>query len=490
MVISEQLLSYLTPAELEHFLAWGRPEPPLPFADWLTTAHPKFRWDYPHFAYMRAALDDVTAGREKRAYFSVPIRHGKSLHNTVSYAAYRIVTNPSLRVLLASYNQRQAEKFSRQTRKLVSGGLSREKDGAGEWETTAGGGLKAVGAGAGLASVNADLILVDDPIGSREDAESETVRERTWDWLTNDVLARCEPHTAVVLTGSRWHQDDPGGRILDGRAGKWRVVDLPAEAEENDPLGRKPGEPLWPELRGPEWLAEKKAELGAYGFAGLLQGRPRPRAGGMFKWDWWVLLPAAPIAFPLIRYWDVAGTDADGSNDPDYTVGALVGRMADKRTAVLDIERFRYSVGRRDAEMEEVAKRDKVKYDGRCVWWLEEEVGIDGEKRTASLVRRLQAVGIAVRTERAGKKKELRAEPLASACEVGNVCLAPGNWRDSLRREAADFPAGRHDDMVDAVSGGFNRLAEQGDVAAVEPVSLPPSNPEQAARSRGYYGVS
>src|SRR5690606_27799432 len=109
------------------------------------------------------------------------------------------------------YNQRQAEKFSREIRKLARArgiALSKDRDTAGEWETAAGGGVRAVGAGAGVAGVNADLILIDDPIGSRDEAESAAHRDRVWDWITSDLLARAEPHTAVLFTMSRWHQDD------------------------------------------------------------------------------------------------------------------------------------------------------------------------------------------------------------------------------------------------------------------------------------------
>jgi len=337
--------------------------------------------------------------------------------------------------------------------------LSTEKDGANEWETQAGGGVQAVGAGAGVASVNADLIVIDDPIGKREDAESEAERDRVWDWITSDLLARCEPHTAVVLTMSRWHQDDPAGRLLDGQAGKWEVVDLPAEALENDELGRQPGEPLWPELRGAEWIAEKKVELGAYGFASLCQGRPQPRGGGMFKWDWWKLADVVPTDGVMVRYWDTAGTDADGGNDPDYTVGSLLLRSKDKKTYVVDVARFRCSVGQRDAEVERVAKEDREKYAGKVRHWLEQEAGIGGKDRTKNLQRVIQSAGVAVAVEPATGNKVVRAEPLASAVEAGNVYLGPGEWRNQLRKECAEFPTGNHDDVVDSLSGGFNKLA-------------------------------
>lgn len=443
-------------------LAIVRPAPQ-PFGAWMATARPEHEWTARHFVAMQEKLDDVTAGRLRRVYFQIAIRHGKTEHNTIGYAAYRIEQRPATRVLVCSYNDRRAQKFSRDIRRLVKArgvAISADRDTAGEWETTAGGGVVAVGAGAGVASVNADLILIDDPIGSRDDAESQAKRDQVWDWLTNDILARCEPQTAVVMTMSRWHQDDPAGRLLDQQRARWTVLDLPAEAESNDPLGRAPGEPLWPELRGTEWLQEKREELGAYGFASLLQGRPRPREGGMFKWAWWQLLDAVPAIGPMVRYWDLAGTEPRGKgHDPDYSAGTLACRMPDKRTAIVDVTRFRKSIAARDAELETICRADLAAYRGRIRWWIETEAGIAGTERTQELVRRLQALGMPVSTEHPTGKKVNRAEPLASKAEAGNVVLCPGEWRDAFRAEAADFPNGKHDDQIDSAAGADSKLS-------------------------------
>jgi predicted phage terminase large subunit-like protein len=434
------------------------------FGKWMEKARPEYSWTARHFVAMQAVLDDITKGTERRAYFQVPIRHGKTEHNTISYAAYRLELSPKTRILVCSYNDRRAQKFSRDIRRLVRERgrvqLSNDRDTAGEWETAAGGGVQAVGAGAGVASVNADLILIDDPIGSRDDAESQAKRDQVWDWLTNDILARCEPSTAVVMTMSRWHQDDPAGRLRDQQGQRWTMLDLPAEAEEGDALGRSIGEPLWPELRGTEWLTEKREELGAYGFASLLQGRPRPREGGMFKWSWWQLLDAVPASGHMIRYWDLAGTEPKGKgHDPDFSAGALMCRMPDQRAALVDVARFRKSISARDADLEQICREDLSKYRGRIAWWIETEAGIAGEERTQLLVRRLQANGMPVYTEHPTGKKVFRAEPLASAAEAGNVVLCPGEWRDAFRNEAADFPNGKHDDQVDAAAGAYSKLS-------------------------------
>ena len=437
------------------------------YGTWIAEARSEFRWDYPHFLMMQEVLDAVTEGVIKRALFNVSLRHGKTEHNTISYAAYRLELDPITRILLGSYNQRQAYKLSRAIRRLsrLRGAvLSREAEAVGEWETTWGGGLRAVGAGEGVASVNADLILIDDPIGSRDDAESLAKRDQVWDWITNDILARSEPHTQAIFSMPRWHIDDPAGRMLDRQAGRWHVVDLPGRAEEDDPLGREVGEVLWSELRGEQWHDDMRVDLGEYGYSSLIQGRPRPREGGMFKWDWWKLLDVAPVMRRMIRYWDLAGTDPRGGrHDPDHSAGALVGLMDNECTCIVDMERFRKSVAQRDARILEVCKEDLKKYRGRVKWWFETETGIQGAERTANIVRKCQNLGMPVKTEHPTGSKKSRAEPLASKAEAGNVYLGPGEWRDCFRLEACDFTgekdSGPHDDQIDAASGADAKLS-------------------------------
>lgn len=450
------------------------------YADWLAIARPEHSWGYRHFAAMQAVLDRVTSGELRRCYFQIPIRHGKTEHNTIGYAVYRLERNPKTRIIVASYNQRQADKFSREIRRLARArgvALSADRDAAGEWDTTAGGGVRAVGAGAGVAGVNADLILIDDPIGSREEAESPAHRDRVFDWITSDLLARAEPHTAVLKTMSRWHQDDPAGRLLDRQRDLWHVLDLPAVAEPNDPLGRVEGEPLWPEMRGEQWLAEKRIELLEYGFASLLQGRPRPREGGMFKWDWWRTLDTIPTGCRVVRYWDMAGTRPQGrGSDPDYTAGAAWTRLPSGESVLLHVKRFRVEVAARDALIEQTAKEDLQRFGrGKVTYWIEKQAGISGDDATRQLVKRLQGHGIAVYTEHPTGSKTERATPLASAAMAGNVLLGPDRpeaWRDAFRLEAADFPFGAHDDQVDAAAAGYAKLSTPSATVGFQPLSL------------------
>lgn len=183
----------------------------------------------------------------------------------------------------------------------------------------------------------------------------------------------------------------------------------------------------------------------------------------MFKWSWWQLIQQVPRQGQMVRYWDLAGTEPKvkkKKHDPDYTAGALACRMIDKRTALVDVERFRKSIAARDAHLETVCRADLKNYGGRIRWWIEAEAGIAGEDRTKELVGRLQALGMPVYTEHPTGNKVMRAEPLASKAEVGNVVLCEGDWNNDFRLEAADFPHGTHDDQVDAAAGADSKLSD------------------------------
>lgn len=422
---------------------------------------PDWDWDAPHLGAIADALESLQPG--DRVVLEIPIRHGKSELATIRYAAHRIIRDPSCRVLIGANADKLAHKFSRAVRRLVRAAnvpLNPEKDTAGEWETAAGGGVRAVGMGGATAGYGANLVIIDDPIANRAQAESEAERERVWDAITNDFLSRLEPGGTVVFTMSRWHQDDPTGRLREGRAGdRWRFVRLPALAEPNDPLGRAEGEPLWPARWDRDALDQRRLELGDLGFASLLQQAPQPKGGTMFKWDWWHVLDVVPATVgPLARYWDIAGTEPKrGRHDPDWTVGVLMGRMADRRVVVLDVARFRHSIHQRDAAMREVMLADRAAYGGRVRWWIERPTGMGGEDQARALAHHL--AGIALQFESPTADKATRAAPLASHVEAGLVVLAPGEWCDPFRLEFSSFPRGKHDDQVDATSGAFSKLA-------------------------------
>ena len=433
------------------------------FGAWLDRNRPVFRWDYRHMRHMQAEFDRMTVGDEFRLLLEVAGRHAKTEH-VLSYGAYSLDFDPTTRVMFVTHNDKHALDMSGRIQDMaVAAGVPvPPRQSSGKWYTQAGGYVQAVGLGASTASFNADLILIDDPIGKRAQAESQAERDAAWLAITTDILARSEPQTRVVFSMPRWHADDPSGRLQTQHAGHWRVVSMPGRAEPTterpDPLGRQPGEVLWPEMRDEKWHDRARVELTEYGYSSFIQCRPSPRGGGMFKWDWWQLLDAVPATGPMVRYWDLAGTDTTGDNDPDYTAGVLECRMQDGRTAIVDVARFRLSVAARDAKVMEVARGD-LKYRGRLQWWFETEAGIAGKERTASLMRQVQNLGIPTFSEHPTGSKTTRAEPFASKAEAQNILLCPGEWRDDFRLECAQFPTGRHDDQVDGAVGADAKLS-------------------------------
>lgn len=385
----------------------------------------------------------------------VPPRHGKSEMTTVRYPIWRLEQDPSLRIIVGAYNQILANKFSRKSRRIAKSRLklSRERTAVEDWETEEGGGLRAVGVGSGVTGQGGDVILIDDPVKNRKEAESPAYREMVWEWYTDDLYTRAEPGAAIILIMTRWHDDDLAGRILASEdAPNWTVISLPALAEENDPLGRKIDEALCPERYDEAALAGIKRVL-RRGFYALYQQRPQPREGGMFKRQWFRIVPAAPLqAFLRVRYWDKAATEDGG----DWTVGLLMAWTPDG-FYIESVVRGQWSSGQRDQIIRQTALLDARRYGNSVIQWAEQEGGASGKDAAVAFVTLL--AGFPAGASTATGSKELRAEPLSSQMEVGNVFLVEGAWNDEFIDELCSFPSGRNDDQVDGASGAFNRLA-------------------------------
>jgi len=431
---------------------------PLSFDAWLSRVSPHLCWDWPHLVHLRRYLEAVTAGEILRLMIFEPPRHGKSEQVTIHYPAYRLERDPTLRVIIGSYNETLAARFSRRTRRIVEArlALSRERTAAVDWETERDGGLRAVGVGGGITGHGGQLILVDDPIKNREEADSATYRERVWDWWRDDLYTRLEPGGAIILIMTRWHQDDLAGRILASEdAPNWTVVRLPALAEEGDPLGRQVGAALCPQRYDVAALAKIRLVLGEHSFAALYQQRPLPAEGGLFKAAWFAQRLTEAEVGPLealVRYWDKAASAGQG----DYTVGVLMGRSAEGRYVVLDVVRGRWETFERERVIVSTAARDRERW-GEVAIWLEQEPGSGGADSARATIRAL--AGYAARAETATGQKTARAEPFAAQAGAGNVSLLRGAWNDPWVDELCVFPHGEHDDQVDATSGAFNRLA-------------------------------
>ena len=425
------------------------------FPDWLPTVTPSFNWHWPHLVHIQRQLQRVTDGEINRLMLFLPPRHGKSEMTTVRYPVWRLKRDPTMRVIVGAYNQTLANKFSRKARKIAAGELlsSRERAAAEDWETEQGGGLRAVGVGGGITGQGGDLIIIDDPVKNREEANSQTYRDKVWDWYTDDLYTRLEPNASMILIMTRWHETDLAGRILASEdAPNWTVISLPAFAEEGDPLHRPIGAALCPDRYDETKLDRIKMVLGDWSFAALYQQRPAPAEGGMFKLAAAEIVEALPMGGRWIRWWDKAASSKKG----DFSAGVLL--MAIKGLYyVADVQRGQWASDERDAIIKQTAALDWQRTNGECVTWQEQEPGSSGLDVARAFVKLL--AGYAVNYEPSTGSKETRAMPLASQWNAGNVKILRGAWNAAYLDEMTSFPFGTHDDMVDATSGAFGKLA-------------------------------
>jgi len=311
------------------------------------------------------------------------------------------------------------------------------------------GGLLAVGVGGGITGQSAKLILIDDPVKNRAEANSLTVREGIWGWYTSSARTRAEADTAIVLIMTRWHEDDLAGRLLrqaelDPTADQWEVLHLPALDGE--------GRALWPERFPVAELQRIKASIGSWDFEALYQGRPRPLEGAIFKREWFKVVDRAPEGLRWVRFWDLA---VSVKATADYTCGARVALAGDGTLYVADVIRGRWEW----PEARRIIVQAAVADGGG-------EIGLEKVAFQLAAVQELRReaalVHCAIREVEPDKDKLARALPWAARAEAGKVALVAGSWAGAFLTEVCDFPFGEHDDQVDAVSGAVQMLATSG----------------------------
>ncbi len=394
----------------------------------------------------------------------MPPGSAKSTYASVLFPAWWFVQHPRSSVIAASHTADLAAHFGRQVRALVTEHsallgyrLNADNRAASRWQTSAHGEYFATGVRGPITGRRADLAIIDDPIKSLLDAESAVQRERLWDWYRSDLTTRLKPRARVVLIMTRWHEDDLAGRLLAQEESEWRLLRLPALAEENDPLGRHAGEPLWPEWEGRNALERKRNAVGHRVWSALYQQSPRPRQGALFNASRIEVVDTLPngLTGPAVRAWDLAATVERGGNDPDWTAGVKLLRDTTGRWIIADVVRLRGN----PRQVEE-AILQAATLDGRAVTIsLPEDPGQAGKNQVAYLVRML--AGHNVVASRETGSKVVRATPLAAQVEAGNLTMLRANWNNTLIEELRDFPFGRKDDQVDALARGFHLLSDK-----------------------------
>jgi predicted phage terminase large subunit-like protein len=420
-----------------------------------------------HHSLLIEKLEAVERGEIARLMIFMPPGSAKSTYASIDFPAWYIGRNPTKNVITGSYAQRLSRRFARKCRNVVRSQTYREVFGFGlaagakaaeEWEVEPGGEFTATSVDGAVTGRRGDVILVDDPVKGRKEADSPTIRETAWHWWVSDLRTRLKPFGALIVIMTRWHEDDIAGRILpldyDGESGvfvgrdgeEWHVLSIRAEAEANDPLGRKPGEFLWPEWFAGGMLAREKIAQGPRNWSALYQQRPSPEEGDYFKSEWvrWYDKPPAKELLRIYGASDYAVT-ADGG---DFTVHGIFGVDAADRIFVLDWWRQQAPS---DVWIETLC--DLVQ-KWKPVQWAEESGQI--EKGVGPfLEKRMRERGAYVYREQftSAADKPTRAQSIRGRMAMGMVYFprtAP--WVNTLVRQLLTFPTGTNDDDVDVMS--------------------------------------
>jgi len=417
---------------------------------------------------MCARLERLEYERDQRIVIHAPPQMGKSVILSQRFPIWMLTRRPDITIKLACYNITRAAKHSRVARDLMqskeflrmfpSENLRLPKiTSAEEWSTAARfakrdsqSSFKALGLQTGFVGEGADLLLVDDPYASPEDARSAIINEKTCAFWPETAKPRMKPGANVVKMFHRYTEDDAAGRAL--AEGGWEYIRYAAIADGGyklpstgqvwaDPLDRKEGEPL--SKRFPSnWYDERQAN--GYTWLSQFQGRPSAKEGSFFKVLNLEIIPAAPASLEAVRAWDLAA-----STNGDYTVGAKLGKDSAGLFYVLDIVRGQWTPDERNRVMVQTSALE----DSSTRIRLSQDPGAAGVDQVQALTRML--AGYSVRSERESGSKEVRADGFASQVNAGNVRMVAGDWNKAFIEEARMFPLGKYDDQIDAVNFCF-----------------------------------
>ena len=402
-------------------------------------------------------LEAVERGEIRRQIICMPPQHGKSLTATQLFPAWYLGRHPDRAVITACYGQELADDFGRRVRDLVSDPIHRaifpdcrlEDYSASmrRFNTTRGGSYYAVGRGGPITGRGTALLVIDDPIKDRDEAQSNTVRRGLYEWYRTVGYTRLRPTAAIVLIQTRWHEDDLAGRLQRELSETWDTLALAAIAETDEGF-RRAGEALWPEKYSLESLQRIRAVIGSAAFVSLYQQRPSAAEGAIFKREWWRFFRERPACKRILQSWDTAFKTG---TENDYSVCTTWG-VAENGYYLLWCWRDR-------VEFPELKKR--------IAWMAEQykpaQILIEDQSSGQSAIQELRhASALPIIPVKVDSDKSSRARAVTGLIEAGKVFLpesAP--WLNDYVDELAGFPTATHDDVVDSTTQALNYLGHQ-----------------------------
>ena len=426
----------------------------------------------------------------------MPPRHGKSETTSKWFPLWCLDNDPHTRVVLTSYAADFAASWGAAVRTLAdeyaeSLSFQRPPGGsANQWQTGHGrGGVVTAGVGGPITGKGGDVIIIDDPIKNAEEAHSQTMRQKTWDWYRSTLYTRLEPGSCLILVMTRWHHDDLAGRIKreieegrdleepderdeEGDDEDWQFIDMAAEALPDDQLSREEGEPLWPERYPKKRLKQIKRAVGPWVWTSLYQQQPTADEGDIFLKAWfnywsyksrnrktyslqrkdeesgeikWVHFPTSEcIRFQTV---DVATSERESA---DYFVVTTFALTPENDLLILDVMRDHVKGPRQMPVLRAQFQK-----------WKPSIIGIESVAYQLALVQSAIDDGLPAIPLPVDGDKVARANLAGARYYAGKIFHPSGQpeWLEAFEKELLQFPNGEHDDQVDTVSSAAYAVA-------------------------------
>ena len=415
-------------------------------------------------------FDAIEKKQSPRLIICLPPRSGKSEIVSRNFPAWCLGKNPDFTIIATSYGADLTRSFNRDVQRIIDSELYRRvfpKTQLYSKETmhhadhfysrtadyfeiiNSKGYYKSAGVGGGITGAGCDCLIIDDPIKDREEANSQTIRNKIYDWYTSTAYTRLSPGGGVIVMCTRWHLDDLAGRLIEaGKSGgdNFEIITYPAIAIEDEPH-RKKGDALHPERFSLDELEARRKAIGPNDWAALYQQNPVPEGGAVFRIDsirFYDARSLPPRFDRIVGSWDMSFKDNKTS---DFVVGQIWGRHG-ADFYLLDQARGRWDF----SKTLEVFKNLYARWGDRCRRWLIEDKA-NGSAIISVLKKNIP--GIIPITPK--ESKVARASAVTTFFEAGNVHLPrESNFTNALIDEIATFPYGQHDDQVDAMTQALN----------------------------------
>ncbi len=430
------------------------------YIDYLEYVHPGFKRNMLN-EFLAIKMDELLIEGNKRYMIFCPPRIGKSHTVTKSLGAKFLMHYPDKEVMIVSYGANLSTEFGKANRdifrlhapELFGLHINERKKGVGTWEVDGHSGVcRATSIMGAVPGKGADLLIIDDPIKNMSEVAKAEERDKLYEHYLSNFNARLHDDASVVIILTRWHDDDLAGRILSETQKlkemgepyrEWEVFSFPAIAEEDDILGRKPGDVLWPERYPVEYMLEIKAMVGRKIWSSLYQQNPIIESGDIFTAADFQRYHTPPEDFDIvIQSWDTSFKDTLGA---DFVVGQVWGKKDNKFYLLYQV-RGRFSFN----ETKRLISDVKRKFPKITATLIEESAN------GYAIINALSETITGIVPIKAISSKESRASAITPYVEAHNVFLPDDSTGDMVIDECTRFPYGKNDDQVDALTQALN----------------------------------